>query len=187
MKVNLYDFDGTIYEGDSSVDFYVFCLKKNIKIIKLLPIFLMYIILYKIKLKTKEQLKEKFFLFVTYFDDIDKLVEEFWNINFSKIKNFYITKEHKNDIIISASPYFLLDFVCKKLGVMNLIASNVDKKSGKYIGKNCSSTQKVKLFKEKYNDVFVEEAYSDSKSDIPMLELAKNSYMVRGNKVIKFK
>ena len=28
MKVNLYDFDKTIYYGDSSVNFYKYCLKK---------------------------------------------------------------------------------------------------------------------------------------------------------------
>lgn len=26
--VNVYDFDGTIYDGDSTIDFYKFCLKK---------------------------------------------------------------------------------------------------------------------------------------------------------------
>ena len=27
MKINLYDFDNTIYEGDSSTDFLFYCLK----------------------------------------------------------------------------------------------------------------------------------------------------------------
>ena len=46
MNVNLYDFDNTIYDGDSSVDFYLFCLKKKISIIKYLPIFIIYFFLY---------------------------------------------------------------------------------------------------------------------------------------------
>ena len=29
MKLIAYDFDGTIYDGDSSYDFYKFCFKKN--------------------------------------------------------------------------------------------------------------------------------------------------------------
>ena len=37
MKLYLYDFDGTIYDGDSSVDFFKYCLKKNPKIKKMLP------------------------------------------------------------------------------------------------------------------------------------------------------
>ena len=36
-KVWVYDFDGTIYDGDSSIDFFLFCLKKNIKVIFYLP------------------------------------------------------------------------------------------------------------------------------------------------------
>ncbi|MBQ8131217.1 MAG: hypothetical protein IJ193_01860 [Bacilli bacterium] len=31
MKINVYDFDGTIYDGDSSIDFYWFYLRKNKK------------------------------------------------------------------------------------------------------------------------------------------------------------
>ena len=34
MEVNTYDFDKTIYNGDSTIDFYIFCLKKEITIIK---------------------------------------------------------------------------------------------------------------------------------------------------------
>ena len=35
--INGYDFDETIYDGDSSVDFYFFCLGKNKKVLKQLP------------------------------------------------------------------------------------------------------------------------------------------------------
>ena len=35
--INGYDFDETIYDGDSSVDFYFFCLRKNKKVLKQLP------------------------------------------------------------------------------------------------------------------------------------------------------
>ena len=27
--MNVYDFDGTIYDGDSSIDFYLFCIKRK--------------------------------------------------------------------------------------------------------------------------------------------------------------
>lgn len=36
-----------------------------------------------------------------------------------------------------------------------------------------------------YNDVIVESAYSDSKSDMPMLNLAKNKFIVKKDKIIK--
>ena len=28
-RLNVFDFDNTIYDGDSSIDFYIFCLKRN--------------------------------------------------------------------------------------------------------------------------------------------------------------
>ena len=35
--MNVYDFDGTIYDGDSTVDFYVFALKKKPSLISYGP------------------------------------------------------------------------------------------------------------------------------------------------------
>ena len=49
---NVYDFDKTIYDGDSSLDFYLFCVKRK-KVIFLITIkvFFAYI-LYFLKIKT---------------------------------------------------------------------------------------------------------------------------------------
>ena len=35
--MNVYDFDGTIYDGDSTLDFWYFCLKKHPQILLYLP------------------------------------------------------------------------------------------------------------------------------------------------------
>lgn len=50
MKVNLYDFDNTIYKGDSSTDFFFFSLMKYPKIIKYFPKIIGGAILYKLKI-----------------------------------------------------------------------------------------------------------------------------------------
>ena len=52
--LNVYDFDKTIYDGDSSIDFYLFCLKRKKSIILLLPKQVFAMILYKLKIKDKE-------------------------------------------------------------------------------------------------------------------------------------
>ena len=36
MKVNIYDFDGTIYDGDSTLDFYMFCLSSILNLLVML-------------------------------------------------------------------------------------------------------------------------------------------------------
>ena len=84
--INVYDFDKTIYDGDSSVDFYLFCLRKKPSIILLLPIMLFTYILYILGLKDKKCLKECFFSFLRKIDNIDEYIEEFWKKNTKKIK-----------------------------------------------------------------------------------------------------
>ena len=146
--MNVYDFDKTIYNGDSSVDFYLYCLKKNPLILMYLPIQLFAIILYKLKLKNKKYMKEKFFSFLKKINNVDKVVEEFWNKKRKKIKKWYLDQKKNTDIVISASPEFLLNPICKELKVNKLIASKVNKNNGKFESENCRGEEKVKRFKK---------------------------------------
>ena len=61
VLMNIYDFDGTIYDGDSSIDFFKYCIHKNKKCLLILPKFLLSILLYIIKIKDKEYLKSCFY------------------------------------------------------------------------------------------------------------------------------
>lgn len=186
MKLYLYDFDGTIYDGDSSVDFFKYCLKKKKYLIfhfmKMIILFLKY----KIKYLDITQFKENVFSFLKTFSNIDNYVEDFWILNKHKVKNFYLEKDHSKDIIISASPEFLLKPICDELKVKDLIASDVDKKNGKFRRPNCRGKEKVKIFREKYPKAEILEMYSDSMHDKPLLDLAKKSYMVKGNKIYDY-
>ena len=65
--INAYDFDETIYDGDSSVDFYFYCLKRNKKVLLQLPIQLWGFLLYKLKITDKTRMKERVFLLVDCF------------------------------------------------------------------------------------------------------------------------
>ena len=78
MKINVYDFDDTIYDGDSSFHFFLYALKNfKISIFKILKI-IFNAILYLLKLKTTKEFKEVVFLFVKDIDDIDSFVDSFW-------------------------------------------------------------------------------------------------------------
>ena len=68
-------------------------------------------------------------------------------------------------------------------GIKNLIASRVDPKTCKYIGKNCHGKEKVRRFREKFGDVEIENFYSDSHSDDPMAEIAVHAYMIKGESI----
>lgn len=184
--INAYDFDETIYNGDSSVDFFMFCLKKNKKVLKQLPTQIRGLIKYKTKKIEKTEFKEHVFSFLTQLDDVDKYISEFWDTHYKNIKEWYFKQQEKTDVIISASPEFLLKPLEKKLNV-KIIGSKVDKKTGKFEGKNCHDYEKIvryeKELKKKNN---IKRFYSDSiKADKPMFEYAEEAYLVKGNEIKK--
>ena len=64
--INGYDFDKTIYDGDSTLDFYLYCLKHQFSLIRFLPIQFYGFLVYKLKIKRKEYFKEKFYTILRY-------------------------------------------------------------------------------------------------------------------------
>ena len=184
--MNAYDFDKTIYDGDSTADFYLFCLKKHKSILLLAPSLLFaFCRFYVFKKGTKTEFKKKMYRFLTKCNT-ENDVAEFWDKNCEKIKDFYIKQKKSDDVIISASPEFLLAPICRKLGIRYLIASKVDSKSGKYSGINCHGKEKVRRFYEEFKDGEVDEFFSDSLSDTPMAEISKKAFLDKGNKITEW-
>jgi len=184
--INGYDFDKTIYDGDSSVDFYFFCLKKNKKVLLQLPLQAWFAFLYVIKVVDKTKFKEKVFSFLKRIGNVDNYIEEFWKLNYKNIKEWYIKQKEDTDIIISASPEFLLKPLEKKLKV-KVIASKVDKKTGKFLEKNCHDHEKVNRYYKEIGKKKLKSFYSDSMSDKPMMDISKKAYLVKKNEIIKLK
>ena len=120
--MNIYDFDETIYDSDSTKDFYFYCLKKYPKILLSVPCMAWAFLMYILGVKSKTQFKEKMYRFLRYVPDIDSSLENFWNKNENKVKQWYRDRQQEDDIIISASPEFLLEPICKRLGIKHLIA-----------------------------------------------------------------
>ena len=75
---------------------------------------------------------------------------------------------------------------CKKLGIKTVIATEYDTKKGCIKGKNCKGKEKIVRFNKVFKKANVNEAYSDSLSDIPMFEIAKKAYLVKGNELIPY-
>ena len=186
--MNVYDFDGTIYKNDSTRDFYYYLLRNYTRVIKYLPSFILDAIKYKLDVVTKTKMKETFYRFLNSFGDgeIEKIVDEFWDTHRHKIYKWYLDVKDPSDVIISASPRYILGPICKELGV-NLICSEVDVRTGDYIGVNCYGEEKVRRFYEAYPNGVIDKFYSDSKSDEPLAKLAKSAYLVkRGGAIISW-
>ena len=180
--MNVYDFDGTIYNGDSTRDFVFYLIKNQMKVIRYIPAFILAAIQYRLKFISKTKMKETLYRFLNSFenDEIKKIVCNFWDEHRKNIYAWYYKKKNSSDVIISASPRFLLEPMCRELNV-NLICSEVNIENGDYIGLNCFGEEKVSRLYKEYPDAKINEFYSDSKSDMPLARLAKKSYLVKRN------
>ena len=175
--MNIYDFDGTIYHGDSTYDFYKYCIKKRPKVLIYLPETIFYGIGFLLKIVKKLTFKKHFYHFLKVIDT-EMMVEAFWREHQKNIYHWYYEKHEDTDIFISASPDFLLRPMLSKLGVTRLIASKVDPQDGTYDGENCWGGEKVRRLYEEYHITRCDEFYSDSYSDTPLAEIADKAYRI---------
>lgn len=176
--MNVYDFDGTIYNGDSSAEFFLFCLKRHPVLLLNLPRQLISFLLYALKFIDKTQLKEGFFSFLQKIDSYENEVQDFWETHDNNIFNWYIEQKKVNDVVITASPRFLIQPICQRLHIANLIASEVNPKTGKFHGKNCHDVEKVCCFRKQFPNSVIDKFYSDSDSDAPLAKIARTAYKV---------
>lgn len=179
--MNVYDFDKTIYDGDSTVDFYRYCLRRRPDLIFCMPRQAWGFFQHMIGRIDTTNFKERFFCFLPKFTSLNIVVEEFWDTRQKKIKAWYLAQRRNDDVIISASPAFLLEPICKRLEVAPPIATKMDPATGKIEGTNCKSEEKVKRFFERYPDAEIQKFYSDSLTDGPLAALAKEAFLVQGN------
>lgn len=183
--MNVYDFDGTIYRGDSSVDFVKYCIKKNRNCLKAIPMIGIAGILYTLKKISTKEFKECFFSFLKEMDsnEIDRLITEFWIIHKNRIATWYIKQHCEDDVVISASPRFLLEPIAEILGINLLIATEMNKNTGHIFGENCKGVEKVKRFREVLSGHKIGNFYSDSLSDCCLAEMADNAFLVNGDRI----
>lgn len=182
-KAIIYDFDKTVYNGETSINFILFFLSKHPHLI-LKFIFNLFLILFNIA--SLEKTKNIFFSILNNIDDnvLDSDISLFWEKERNKIFPYFYNEIKKNKkecdilILISASPDFLLENIYKKLGFDVLIATKYEKY--KMVSKNCKNTEKVNRLKL-LGEFEVLSFYSDSISDKPLYDIANNKYTIDKN------
>lgn len=180
--MNVYDFDNTILKGDSTFLFYRYCLLRTPKMLLRLP-GLLWGALFVLK-KDKQRFKQDMFRFLCDLKSPEEAVERFWDKNIRRVKRFYLQRRRDDDIIISASPEFLVIPAMKRLGNAHVLASPVDLHSGRYLGANCHGEEKPRRLQSAFGEVNIDEFYSDSRSDAPLARMAKRAYLVRGETLL---
>lgn len=179
--MNVYDWDGTIYKGDSTVDFVFYLYTHYPKTLCNLPRTLFYGLGYALKLTPNLKFKENLYHMFTYVKDIDKVTDEFTSSHLNHVKKWYLDSQKEDDVVISASPEFLISSFCEKVNIHTAMASRVEKTTGKYNGLNCHGEEKVKRFYERFPSGVIDEFYSDSLSDTPLAKISHKAYIVKNN------
>ena len=180
--MNVYDFDKTIFQKDSSEAFLLYCLRRAPRMViqPALPKLRLFLNYYTQGREDASAIKEELFAFLGTLGDLYGMLSDFWEENFSLIKPWYLSQVKPDDIIVTASPDFLVRPAAEKLGV-SLIATPMDPFSGHILGNNCHDKEKVRRFRLEYPDYAIDEFYSDSLSDTPLASIAARAFLVKGN------
>ena len=189
--MRVFDFDNTIYDGESGFDIFMFYLKKEPKkIAKYIPKFGEGFVRYKFgKVSIDDVLNEYSFMLkecCQMFPHIEQDIVEFWDEHERKIKSFYAKIQKEDDLIVSACPEVMLSEICRRIGVTHFIGSEVDLETGE-IGRICYKESKITSYKEQYGDTPIDEFYTDSMNDKAMMDMASTVYYVTGDRLEKIK
>ena len=188
--MNVFDFDNTIYDGESFVDLFIMVLCKDPTLLRYVPTMVSGIVQYKtgtLRLETAlEQYSNPFEEYVSALSDIDALVDEFWDKHMHKIKPFYDQVRSDDDHVISASPQIVVDEVCRRLGIKRCIGTQFDRKTGK-LGRVCFRENKIAAFRAAYPAAHKSALYTDSMHDKPLMDISDSVYFVKGNKIKRIK
>ena len=185
--MNVYDFDKTIYKKDSTLAFYLFCLRKHPSLLRFFFIQAWYYLLYRLHIVGKKRFKEKFFSFLKGLRGVETTVQCFWDKNICHINTWYLALQKSDDVIISASPAFLLRPICTQLHIRHLICTEVDKQTGIFHSENCYGEEKLQRFREQFGDAEISHFYSDSLSDSHMASIAKEAFLVKNGRMIPWR
>ena len=178
--MNVYDFDETIFTGDSEDYFFAYLFKK--------PGFFWdqvryrwYELLFKCKLVSKTKAREAEYSLLRKIDDLDGLLADYWDQHERHMKSWYAAVKRPDDVIASATPRFLMEPIVARLGLTGLVATEMDPRTGKIHGEFAAGPYKVDQFRKQFSLDEIDEFYSDAYSDHFVAEYAKRAYVVHGD------
>ncbi len=189
--MNVYDFDETLYDGESSVEFFLYYFRVDPSLVKFLPGVIKALFLYKAEKITLDEFlndygKQVEDYIATHKNEFERTVKSFWDKKITKIKPFYFGIQKPDDVVITASPDFLIREACNRLGIENLISTKIDLVSGK-IEAPCFRESKIERFREVYPTEAIDDFYTDSMNDRFLMPFAKRVFIVKGSKIKQVK
>ena len=189
--MNVYDFDGTVYDGESTFDFFLYCLARRPKLLRFLPTVVSHLIRYKRCLITREMLfaaAEKYVdAMLAVCPEVRDYPAAFWAARRHKLKPYYAAQRREDDVFISASFGFMLRPACELLGLKEdrLLCSEFDFDTRK-VTRLCFRENKPGIFDGAFPNAVIDAFYTDSENDLPMMRRAKSVYLVKKNNVLPY-
>lgn len=200
-KLAIFDVDYTLTKRETLVEFYLFMMKKNPRLLKYLPKSLFSSLFYFLKIYDASTAKRVFIRFIDGIEEneMKSIVKEFYEKRFSKLLYkdamdmiIKMKSEGYKIYLISASAEFYLNELYTIKEVDKVIGTRFGMESGKHrnhiVGENCKGEEKVKRLKEvldKENiqvDFEASYMFSDSLSDLPLFNLVGNPYLINYKK-----
>ena len=178
--MNVYDFDGTIFPTDCSIDFCLWCMKRNPKLwVTWFPRMMKTLVLYKMGKVKNHRLQRELFSYLTMIDDFDEQIERYWDKNEKRIAPWYLAQKKPDDLIISASPDCIIGPIAKRLGV-NCVASEFDREFAVFTNNLMYAKEKARYISD-HGFPMIDNFYSDSLTDTPIALCAEKAHLVKNN------
>lgn len=189
--MNVYDFDNTIYRGESALDFFFFYLRQDPQLLRFVPRVFHALFRYKLGKMSVEEAISRYASFVEEYlrnvDDLQADAVRFWDLHEKKIKPFYKAQRRDDDVIVTASPENTMREICRRLGVRHCVGSLIDEETGKIV-RLCMRGQKIPAFYAAFPDAVIDNFYTDSpKNDAPLIEAARHAFVVKGDRIKQIK
>ena len=175
--MNVYDFDGTIYYPNCTVDLALWIMKRRPKLwFTFLPkVVADFIRCERGKLPRYVMLR-RFMSILGEPDDIEKEIELFWDKHEKKIAKWYLAQKRSDDLILSASPACVIGPIARRLGVDH-IATEYDPETGVFTGDLMYGKGKARYIIDR-DMPLIENFYSDDLSDTPIALCAEKAHLV---------
>jgi len=186
ITIKVFDFDNTIYRGESSIDFALYMLRYNKRILLFLPDLLWNLISYKLCIVSREKLERRINdaikVIVRDREELLRLSHSFWLRNSHKLDEHILRLIDEEDLIITAGPFFLIDAIKHRLNTRNLICSEVDWERREVSYFNFGDN-KVKRYRELCGEKKIDRFYTDSFNDKAMMDIAERVFIVRNGNI----
>lgn len=178
--MNVYDFDGTVFVGDSENLFFSFLYhKKGYRLLK--PRFQICQKLVSTGVLTKTEGRQAEYRVLKKIHrrgELRPLLEEYWDSVWDRMMPWYLEAKRPDDVIATGNPEFLMIPALERLGVKGIAGSDVNPEDGTYRRKAAVAEDKLAAFCLKYRTEDIDAFYSDAYSDYFLADAAKKAYIV---------